>query len=138
MLARRGETPESYFRETFFTHSHDNSIKAVADGLADGAAVDSLIWEFMNTVDPSDTSRTKIIEKSPPYGIPPIVVHPNLDSDLKQRLKSIFLLIHEDEEAVPLLRHIQIDYFAEGEDSMYESVREMQKWLEGFDKEKKN
>jgi len=138
MLARRGETPESYFRETFFTHSHDNSIKAVAEGLADGAAVDSLIWEFMNRVDPADTSRTKIVEKSPPYGIPPIVVHPNLDSDLKQRLKSVFLSIHEDEESVPLLRHIQIDCFAEGEDSMYESVREMQKWLEGFNKEKKN
>ena len=34
-LAKRGETPESFFGETFFTNSHDNSIKAVAEGLAD-------------------------------------------------------------------------------------------------------
>ena len=137
MLAKRGETPESYFRETFFTHSHDNSIKAVAQGLADGAAVDSLIWEFMNTVNPTDTSQTKIIEKSKPYGIPPIVVHPNLDGNLKHRLKSVFLSIHEDEEAAPLLQHIQIDRFVEGNDALYESVREMQKWLEHFHREKK-
>jgi phosphonate transport system substrate-binding protein len=44
MLARRGETPKSFFDEFFYSHSHDNSIRAVANGQADGAAVDSLIW----------------------------------------------------------------------------------------------
>ncbi len=138
MCAKRGETVSSYFRETFFTHSHDNSIKAVAGGLAEGAAVDSLIWEFMNRVDPSDTSRTKIVEKSEPYGIPPIVVHPDFDNDLKRRLKSAFLSIHRNQKAVPLLREINIDRFVEGIDSDYESVREMQKWVESFKRGKKN
>jgi phosphonate transport system substrate-binding protein len=41
-LALRRETPERFFSRTVFT-SHDNSILAVADGLVDGAAVDSLI-----------------------------------------------------------------------------------------------
>lgn len=135
MLARRGETPDTFFSETFYTNSHDNSIKAVADGLADGTAVDSLIWEFMNTVNPEDTARTKIIEKSPPYGIPPIVVHPDLDSELKQRLKIAFLSIHEDMEAVPLLHQLQIDRFAEGDDSMYDTVREMRRWLDQVDQQ---
>lgn len=135
MLARLGKTPASFFRETFCTQSHDNSIRAVAEGLAEGAAVDSLIWEFMNTFDPSYTSRTKIIEKSPPYGIPPIVVHPDLDDELKQHLRAAFLSIHENPVAVPLLRRIQIDRFAEGEDAMYDSVREMRRWLEKRDGE---
>ena len=43
VLAKRGETPDSFFKEAFFNNSHDNSIKAVAQGLSDGAAVDSLI-----------------------------------------------------------------------------------------------
>ncbi len=137
MLAKRGETPESYFSETFFTGGHDNSIKAVANGLADGTAVDSLIWEFMNTVDPKETSQTKIIEKSPAYGIPPIVVHPDLDKNLKQKLKAAFLSIHEDPEAIPLLHKIQIDRFVEGNDSQYDGVREMRQWIEKFNKRKK-
>jgi len=137
MLAKRGETPESFFATSFCTSSHDNSIKAVADGLADGAAVDSLIWEFMNTVDPADTSRTKIIEKSPPYGIPPIVVHPDLDDTFKKHLKRAFLSLHEKQAAIPLLRKIQIDRFAETEDSMYDSVREMEQWLDNFNNGKK-
>ena len=136
MLAKRGETPETFFSESFYSNSHDNSIKAVADGLADGAAVDSLIWEFMNSVNPKDTSRTRIIEKSPPYGIPPIIVHPHLGDKLKQSLKSVFLSIHEDKEAAPLLRKIQIDRFAEGEDSMYDTVREMRQWVDKFNKGK--
>ncbi len=52
VLAKQGETPASFFRETFFSYSHDNSIKMVAESQADGAAVDSLIWDFLNIVDP--------------------------------------------------------------------------------------
>ncbi len=129
MLAQRGETPESFFGETFFTHSHDNSIQAVAEGLADGAAVDSLIWDFMNATDNRYTSRTRIVEKSPPYGIPPVVVHPALDEALKGRLRQVFLGLHEDAAALPLLRRLQIDRFEKGADGAYDSVRAMQRWL---------
>lgn len=129
MLARREETPESFFQDTFFSGNHDNSIRAVADGHADGAAVDSLIWEFMNSIDPSLTYQTRIIEKSPPYGIPPVVVQPELDPDLKKRLKAIFLSLHEDRDAKALLDRLQIDRFWEGKDTMYDTVREMRRWI---------
>lgn len=129
MLAKRGERPETYFRESFFSHSHDNSIKAVADGLADGAAVDSLIWEFFNAINPELTGRTRIIEKSPPYAIPPVVVHPQLNAVLKKQLRDTFLSLHEDREAAALLAKIQIDRFAEGNDAMYGTVRDMSRWL---------
>ncbi len=131
VLRLRGETPKSFFGETFFTHSHDNSIKAVADGLADGAAVDSLVWEYINATNPTDTARTRIIDKSPPYGIPPVVVHPALSSELKQQLREVFLHLHEDPQAAPLLKNLQIDRFVTGNDAMYDSVRKMQQDLKG-------
>lgn len=126
VLSRRGETPESFFGKTFFTNSHDNSIKAVADNLADGAAVDSLIWEYINATKPADTARTRIIDKSPPYGIPPVVVHPALNPELKQKLREILLHLHEDPQAASLLGNIQIERFSAGNDAMYDSVRKMQ------------
>ncbi|MBS1158113.1 MAG: phosphonate transporter substrate-binding protein [Proteobacteria bacterium] len=129
VLSRRGETPKSFFGETFFTNSHDNSIKAVADGLADGAAVDSLIWEYINATNPVDTARTRIIDKSPPYGIPPIVVHPALDPEFKRQLREVVLHLHEDPQAAALLKNIQIERFAVGNDAMYDSVRQMQREL---------
>jgi phosphonate transport system substrate-binding protein len=130
MLAKRGETPKSFFREIFYSNSHDNSIRAVANGQADGAAVDSLIWEFINRVDPELTGKTRIIEKSPPYGIPPVVVNADLDPATKKRLKEIFLTLHEDKSAAPLLAKLQIDRFVEGNDAMYDTVREMSRWLD--------
>lgn len=129
MLAQQGETPESFFGEVFYSNSHDNSIQAVADGLADGAAVDSLVWEFINTVRSSLTLQTRVVEKSPPYGIPPVVVHPDLSPELKAELRNAFLTLHEDERAAALLQRVQIDKFVEGTDSMYDTVREMQRFL---------
>ena len=129
MLAREGQTPDGAFSETFFTYSHDNSIKAVAEGLADGASVDSLVWEFINATDPSFTARTRIVEKSPPYGIPPVVVHPGLDADLKQRLRDVFLTLHDDEDAALLMGELHIERFVGGDDRTYDSVREMQRWI---------
>lgn len=132
VLGRRGETPKSFFGETFFTNSHDNSIKAVANGLADGAAVDSLIWEYINATSPVDTARTRIIDKSPPYGIPPMVVHPALDPELKRQLREVVLHLHEDPQAAALLKNIQIERFAVGNDAMYDSVRQMQRELKAM------
>ncbi|MBU0718244.1 MAG: phosphate/phosphite/phosphonate ABC transporter substrate-binding protein [Planctomycetes bacterium] len=129
MVARRGETPQSFFGDSYYTYSHDNSIKAVAEGLADGAAVDSLIWEYAQATDPTYTAHTKIVEKSPPYGIPPVVVHPDLDPYVKQRLKETFLTLHEVQEAQGILRTLRIDRFVEGDDAAYDSVREMQRWI---------
>jgi len=130
MVTKRGYKPDSYFSETFYTHGHDSSIRVIAEEQADGAAIDSLIWEFINTIDPSLTSRTKIIEKSPPFGIPPVVIHPAMDESLKKRLKSAFLSLHLDKKAAILLSKLQIDKFDEGKDSDYDSVREMQLWID--------
>lgn len=128
-LARRNETPETFFRETFFTYSHDTSIKAVADGLADGAAVDSLVWEFIEKTDPALRGRTRIVARSEPYGIPPLVVHPALDPEVKARLAEALLSIHRTAEGAAYLEQIHVDRFARGADSGYETVREMEKWI---------
>ncbi len=130
MLLQRAETAQSFFADFFFTYSHDNAIKAVAGRMADGAAVDSLVWEYLAETDPVNTSQTKIIERSPPYGIPPIVVHPDLDRDLKDRLETVFLTLHGDVEARELLRSLRIDRFEEGDPEAYESVRTMLRQVE--------
>jgi phosphonate transport system substrate-binding protein len=125
MLSKMGETPASYFQKTVFLKTHDKSIEAVAEGLVDGAAVDSLIWEFENRNDPRDTSRTRVIVRSEPYGIPPFVVRPGLDPDLKRRIKAICLDAHEDPEGAALLSKMKIDRFVPPDDKAYDSVRRM-------------
>jgi phosphonate transport system substrate-binding protein len=131
LLAGMKETPGTFFKKYVFTYAHDKSIKAVADGLVDGAAVDSLVWEYLSRTEPEYTSKTKIILKSPPYGIPPVVVRPGLDARTKERLKNIFLGIDKDEAGREILKGMMIDRFVPIHDRAYDSVREMKDFFAG-------
>lgn len=129
ILAKMGETPEAFFESYVFTYGHDKSVKAVAEQLVDGAAVDSLIWEYMNRTNPDVALKTKVIYKSPPYGIPPVVVRTDLDPGVKDRLREIFRGIHEDEEGREILKGMMVDRFVQGDDSDYDTVRHMKDWI---------
>lgn len=130
MLARAGESPKSFFKKVVYTGSHDKSIKAVAEKLVDGAAVDSLIWEYDNRKNPKFTAKTKIIERSPPYGIPPVVVTPGMDPKLKKKLRAIFLNAHKDPKGREILKNMMIDKFVLLDDRAYDSIREMKSFLD--------
>jgi phosphonate transport system substrate-binding protein len=129
MLAQMGENAESFFSHFIFTNNHDASIEAVSKKLVDGAAVDSLIWDYLNVTNPVHTSQTKIIQKSAPYGIPPIVVPKGIDMQMKEELRNIFLHMHEDENGRKILNNIMIDRFIEVSNDMYDSIRTMQQGL---------
>ncbi len=129
MLAKMGETPDSFFDKYIFTYSHDNSIKAVARHICDGAAVDSLIWEYADRTNPEFTSKTRVILKSRPFGIPPVVVPPGLDSSTKNRLRAVFLGLHRDTRGRRILEHMMIDKFVRIDDHAYDSIRQMNAWV---------
>ncbi|MBU1600080.1 phosphate/phosphite/phosphonate ABC transporter substrate-binding protein [bacterium] len=128
-LAKMGKTPDSYFAKYIFTHSHDNSIEAVAEKIVDGAAVDHLIFEYLKATNPKYTSLTKIVKKLGPFGMPPFVVRPGLSPLLKNQIKEILLKMHQDEKGKNILKGIFIDRFVVVDDHLYDSVRQMQDWL---------
>ncbi len=134
LLALINETPDSFFgkdekgmNNSFFTYSHDYSIIAVAEGLADGAAVNSLVYEYMKKTKPEVISKTRIIETSPAFGNPPIVVPKEIDPFIEQKLKDIFMNMDRDEEGRQILSSIMIDRFVTINDSAYDTIREMRK-----------
>ncbi|UCG77208.1 MAG: phosphate/phosphite/phosphonate ABC transporter substrate-binding protein [Nitrospirota bacterium] len=135
MLAKLGETPDSFFKKYFYTYAHDKSIKAVALGVVDGAAVDSLVWEYANKTDPKFTSRTKIIWRSPPYGIPPVVTRKGLDKEIRDKIEDVFLSAHEDLKGREILSGMMIERFVEVSDGSYDSIREMKTWIKKHQKD---
>jgi phosphonate transport system substrate-binding protein len=128
-LSLRHKTPETFFSDFIYTGSHDKSIEAVAEGMVDGAAVDNLIWEYMNKTNPLYTSKTKVIAKLGPFCIPPFVTYPGLDPAVKKKLRSILLEMHNDPEGEKILNKLFIDRFVIVDDNCYKSIREMDKWL---------
>ena len=125
LVQKLNSSPDKFFGRTFFTYSHDDAIRAVANGLADGAAVDSLVYEFATAREPSLLEKTKIIHRSPPFGIPPVVVNPNIRPQLKAELQASLLEMINSPEGQKGLQAIGIDRFVLIEDSAYNSVREL-------------
>jgi len=124
-LAQIGEKPETFFRKTIYTYSHDNAIMAVAKELVDGAAVDGLIWEYFHQKNPIFTSKTRIIRKSEPYGIPPIVASKSLTPQLKALIRQELFAMHQDNEGKKILNELLIDRFISPRDEWYDSIRKM-------------
>ena len=124
-LQQMGETPEEFFRRTFYTYSHDRAINAVADGVADGAAVDSLVLDYALRRDPDLASRIRVVHTSEAFGIPPVVVPPTLPPRQKAQLSEILLAMHEDAQGQAVLRELGIDRFVPVENAAYDGVRKL-------------
>ncbi|MGC8908370.1 MAG: phosphate/phosphite/phosphonate ABC transporter substrate-binding protein [Desulfomonilaceae bacterium] len=121
-LSQMGEKPETFFEKTVYTYGHDNSILAVSRNLVDGAAVDGLVWEYLREKSPEAVDKTRVIKKSEPYGIPPVVCSRHLDSQKQERIQKMLLTMHDDHRGREILRQLMIDRFVIPEKGLYDSA----------------
>jgi phosphonate transport system substrate-binding protein len=128
-LVKMGETPKIFFKNITYTYSHDNSILAVARSLVDGAAVDGMIWEFYNARNPLNTSQTRVIKKSIPFGSPPFVASTYLEPKIKEKARDLLLDMHQDPKGRTILKELMIDRFVSPEDTWYQPVRDIEQQL---------
>jgi phosphonate transport system substrate-binding protein len=121
-LSALGATPSSFFSQVTYTYGHDRSIEAVALKIADGASVDGLVYEYLAKIAPEKVRSTRIIERSPEFGIPPVVTGPRTAPGLKEKLRSALLTMHEDARGQDILRELLIDKFVRADERAYDSI----------------
>ncbi len=126
LVQQLGETPESFFSRTFYTYSHDDAIRAVANHVADGAAVDSLVYAFAIEREPELAQKTRVIHQSPPFGIPPVVTGPQARPQMVAEVQSLLLNMHQTPAGRAALQATGMDRFVLIEDAVYQSVRELE------------
>ena len=124
-LLQLGENPATFFRKTFFTHSHRKVVEAVAIRLAEGGAVDSFVWDTLAIVKPELTAKTRIVETSPEYGFPPFVAHSSVTAADFNTFQGVLLGMAADPEGGELLRRLNLDGFTPGSEQLYDRVRQM-------------
>jgi len=123
-LIELGETG-GFFRETLRSGSHEESIRMVAEGKADTACVDSLVFDYMEAHGAPEINRVRVIERLGPAGIPPLVASTRLDEEMLRRVREVLLGMHEDPEGQRILAGAMIARFVAVDDSNYEDVRRM-------------
>jgi len=123
MLLQSKFDSDRFFSRTFYTYSHDNAIRAVADGIVDGAAVDSMIYDRATEINPSVAKRTKIVDRSLFVGNPPVVIAPGTDPLLKKQLLDILFAMHETASGKKVLASLTYDRFTPPDESLYRELQ---------------
>lgn len=80
--------PSSFFGKVIQSGSHQNSIKTVAEKIADCAAIDSTVLEQELRSSPELVNHLRVIESIGPCPMPPIVASQQLESYI-QELQSV-------------------------------------------------
>lgn len=119
---------EDYFNKITVSGSHEESIRMVAEGLADASSVDSLVLDFDRHLKDKSALNVKVIETLFPdgAGIPPVVISTRTPIELREKLKSIFLNMHKDKEGEEILNDALLVRFNKPDDSNYDDIRRME------------
>lgn len=129
LLKTMGSTPEKFFKRFLYSYSHNKSVEMVAKKIVDGAAVESIVYDHMLKTGSPYARQTKIIKRSPPYGIPPVVVTRDIDPALKKKVKDAFLAMKKTPRGKTVLAAMMIDGFVEVPDKNYDTIRQMEKGI---------
>ena len=116
-LRKVGEDPERFFRSSYFTYSHDDSLRAVADGLVDGGVIASLTYDYYREYAPAILEQVRIVQVLPGSGMGPVVARRDLrEADAVQE---ILLHLDRDPEAKEAMEQLLIDRFVPPQPELY-------------------
>lgn len=132
ILKEVGVKPDKFFKKIFFTNSHDKSIYLVNIGLIDGAAVDSLVYDFIKQNEPDKVKNIKIIHKSDEFLSPPFVASTYMSKDLRDKIRKVLLNMHKDGEGKSILKKLKIERFILPDYKLLKKVVIMKDYLSKF------
>lgn len=105
-------TPRQFFGSVVYSGSHDESVRLVVEGLVDGAAVDEIVLNQLRRQHPDWEQALAVIDRSPPFGAPPVVARAGLPEETIRDLRAALLRASTDPEARGFLREVGVDGFA--------------------------
>lgn len=128
-LRRQGIEPNNFFRKTFFTWAHRKVVQAVGDGVAEAGAVDGYVWETLALQHPELTRRTRVIQKSPYFGFPPMVANRSVGAREFSEVQAALLTMHASVDGRKLLERLNLDRFTQGNDAFFDSIAAMMQFV---------
>ncbi len=122
LLEGKNDTIKSFFGRTIYSGSHDMTIELVASRMVDVGFIDGHIWDYHKSVSPALTAKTKVIQRSRDFTIPPVVVRKGTPEAVKQKMRQILFAMDRDAEGREILRKLHIGKFVDIREGDYEDV----------------
>lgn len=124
-LHKQGIDIEKHFRLLLHTGSHEGSITALLNNLADVAAVDEYIWAAYLKTHPEANKFLHEIKRMGPYPFTPIVAGNEVSAKDINKISSALLKMNEDSEGKKLLAEFYLDGFVKKQPAFYQPVKDM-------------
>ena len=121
----KNKSPDQFFARTFFTSSHRKVVEAVAVGLADGGSVDGYVWESLAKVAPALTAKTRVVNKSPKFGFPPLLAHRDYPQERVALIRDGVERMRSTEDGRRILSRLNLDGFVAGDEKLYDAITKM-------------
>jgi len=112
----------TYFKESFFTGSHDAAIYAVLNKEADIGSAKNTIFDLLARSDTRVKENLVILATSPEVPSNGFGLRNDIPTDIRQKLKSVFLKMDNDPEGRIVLKNFGAKEFVETTASDYEVV----------------
>jgi phosphonate transport system substrate-binding protein len=125
VLSLLGATPEEFFRRIVYTHGLAQSIRAVTEGLVDGASVDGTAFDLAVSADPALARHVRAMWRSAPFGNGPVVAHVRLASTDRERLARVLNTLHRNPAGKAVLRRLGFDRFEAPDLAAYRPLETM-------------
>lgn len=117
--------PAQFFSKTFFTGSHRSVIEAVASRLADGGSVDGYVYDALARLRPEIVERTRIVERSQPFGFPPFVVRKGVPLEVAAAFRRVLMEMPQKPDGKALLDALFLDGFVAGSPTQFDEIARM-------------
>jgi ABC-type phosphate/phosphonate transport system substrate-binding protein len=95
------------------------------DRQVDAAAIDSTVLELVCAQRPEVCAQLRIIAAFGPSPMPPWVIGRHIAPELRERVRTLLLHMHEDPQGQAILARGQIACFAQVPDQAYDAIRHM-------------
>lgn len=127
-LQRAGVSPDDFEGEPGFSGSHDKTIQLVQAGSYDAGALNAQVWRSRLASGRTDTSKVRVIWRTPPYYDYHWVIRPEVTerygSDFVRRVEEAFtgLSAEDGETEARILEMFGADSFVPTENANYEEI----------------
>lgn len=118
---------EGFFGRVVESGHHRSSIRLVADGSVDAAAIDTQVLAIEMREHPDLAKRVRVIDALGPYPIQPVAVSTHLPAELRDALRAAFVDLHEEPDLGSALRFGMVESFVAITDQAYDETRAMQR-----------
>lgn len=123
------------FASVLASGSHSNSLRMIAAGEADVAAIDCTVFDYwLKTQKPemqAVLSQLKAIEQINPAPTPPLVMHKSVDSKLTETIRRALLALNHSEWS-ERLQAAGLQGWVEAQDQNYDFMRESYRLSQEF------